>query len=58
VTVGVDFSSKIVLIDEEPVQLQIWDTVIDCSFSVGRIYIRPSPTISIAELPPSFWFMP
>jgi GTPase SAR1 family protein len=27
VTVGVDFSSKTVLVEEQPVQLQIWDTV-------------------------------
>jgi len=25
--VGVDFSSKTVIIDNQPVQLQIWDTV-------------------------------
>lgn len=28
VTVGVDFSSKTVVIDGQPVQLQIWDTVV------------------------------
>lgn len=41
VTVGVDFSSKIVTINNEPVQLQIWDTVLMRQPSAGRILTSP-----------------
>jgi len=36
VTVGVDFSSKMIVVDGQPVQLQIWDTVHITLFSAVR----------------------
>jgi hypothetical protein len=45
----VDFSSKIVIVDGKPVQLQIWDTVSSASFSVGKIFTRLLQTTFIEE---------
>ncbi len=55
VTVGVDFSSKIVTINNEPVQLQIWDTVLMRQPSAGRIFTSPLLQISSRERQLYFW---
>lgn len=55
VTVGVDFSSKIVTINNEPVQLQIWDTVLMRQLSAVKIFISPLLQISSRERQLYFW---
>ena len=40
VTVGVDFYSKTITVEKEPVQLQIWDTVCFYGCSAGRTFIN------------------
>jgi|JI9StandDraft_2_1071091.scaffolds.fasta_scaffold310336_2 small GTP-binding protein len=55
VTVGVDFSSKTVTVDEQPVQLQIWDTVAMVLVSAARMSISQSRITSTEEQQQSSW---
>lgn len=57
VTVGVDFSSKTVIIDSQPIQLQIWDTVPRKSYSAVRMSIKLSLITFTGELLLSFLFI-
>lgn len=38
VTVGVDFSSKSVVVEGKTIQLQIWDTVFKWIYSLARTF--------------------
>ena len=48
-TVGVDFSSKIVEVDGNQLQLQVWDTVNIGSRSLVRMFTNQSQVTSTAE---------